>query len=314
MSVKKDEKIELANPQSQSDQDITNRIFKNFLKWRDNRNLAFDYFRGRTWLQYIDDSNKRFNNYKIKPAWKKPFQANISDTTTHAKLMAVIAQQVVNMYQALFTPRFARDFVSQMMSQVLQDIYDYTESGSGAGTRNGEIDTLFTVLKACREGTVIGFEGYKKTKNFEGIDARFVSLDGYYPSDMTKFHIAEDPRKIWRVIMNIDQFKEAYKGWYQVDKVKSRANINTEEISFFNISGDVQDDQVEILNSFDKIDDEFFVTANGINLVNPESQGWKLSTRRKDREDGFWKCVFEAYDVYRRAFTPRPNERRTRRN
>uniref|UniRef100_A0A6H1ZLK8 Uncharacterized protein n=1 Tax=viral metagenome TaxID=1070528 RepID=A0A6H1ZLK8_9ZZZZ len=290
-----DKKEETNNPQIQADRDISNRIFKNFLTWRDNRNSTFSYFRNRTWLDYINDSNARFNNYKLKPAWKEPFQANISDTTTHAKLMAIVAQQVTNMYRVKYDSRFSKSIISQLLAQVLQDIYDFTESGSGNGTRNGELDTLFMTLKACREGTSIGFEGYRKDKYFEGIDARLVPIDEYFPSDMTKFHIHEDPRKIWRTVMSYDDFKMRYSTWYQQDKVKPRSQINTEEMNFFHISEDLEQDQVELLRQFDKVDDEFFITANGINITKP-GDGTKLSSRRKDKEDGFWKIVFEAYD------------------
>ena len=97
------------NPQSQTDQDITGRIFQSFLKWRDNRNQSYNYFRNRTCYEYWDDSNSRFNNYRSRPDWKEEWQANTSDTTTHAKLMAIVAQQIVNRYRAIFKPRFSRD-------------------------------------------------------------------------------------------------------------------------------------------------------------------------------------------------------------
>ena len=283
-------------PQSDTDKEISNRIFNDFRIWRDNRNKKFSYFRNRTWLEYINDSNQRFNNYKVKPDWKEPWQANFSDTTTHAKLMAIIAQQVANQFGVSFGSRFSNDFLSQLLAKILQDIYDFTDGGNGAGTRNGELDTLLTTLKSCREGTVIGFEGYRKDKYFEGVDARLVPIDEYFPSDMTKFNIWEDPKKIWRSVMSEDEFKMRYNGWYQADKVKCRARVNTEEMNYFHFSDGLEQDQVELLRLFNKKDDEFFITANGILITKPDDKGSKLSNRRKDKEDGFWKNVFEAYD------------------
>jgi len=294
--VKEKEETQKPKPiQSQTDQDIAGRVFQSFLKWRDNRNKSFNYFRNRSCYDYWDDSNKRFNNYRVRPDWKEEWQANTSDTTTHAKLMAVVAQQVVNRYKAIFRPRFNRDIFSQLRAQILQDIYNFTDTE----VRNGEMDTLFTVLKAAREGTVIGFEGYKKTKLFEGIDSRFIPLEEYYPSDMTKFNIKDDLKKIWRTVITKDDFDEGFQNWYQRDKVKTRAEATAnEELSFFNITDDIENDQVEILRYFDKLNDEFFITANGVLIVNPNSQGWKLTDRRKDKEDGMWKTVFEAFDNF----------------
>ena len=295
--IKEEPKQEvLESFQSNTDQGISDRIFAQFLKWRDNKNLQFGYFRNRNWLDYVDDSNKLFNNYKVKPDWKEPWQSNISDTTVHAKLMAIIAQQVVNQYTVAFAPRFKRDIFSKIRAQVLQDIYDFTESGSGAGTRNGEIDLLFIILKACREGRVFGFEGYRKNKNFEGIDAQLIPIDDYFPSNMKKFFVYEDPKKIWRSIITKDDWNEKFSNWYQFDKVKTRSEVNNEQLLFFNISQDVKSNEVEILRYFDKLSNEFFITANGILIVNPNNQGYKITDRRKDKEDGIWSTVFEAYD------------------
>jgi hypothetical protein len=61
MSVEKDEKIEPKNPQNKTDQDITSRIWTNFLRWRDNRNLSYSYFRERNCLEYWDDRTTRLS-------------------------------------------------------------------------------------------------------------------------------------------------------------------------------------------------------------------------------------------------------------
>lgn len=295
MSVEKDEKDKpknpQKNPQSKGDSNISDRIWTNFLKWRDNRNLSYGYFRDRTLLEYIDDSNQRFNNYRVKPAWKEEYQANISDTTTHSKVMAIVAQTVANNYQPLFKPRFSRDIFSQLKASLLQDIYAYTDTME----RNGELDTLMAVLKACKEGTVIGFEGYKKTANFEGIDARLIPLDEFYPSDMTKFRMEDQLKKIWRSVISKDEFDSKFSSWYQYDKVPMKGRIGTGEMNFYHFSDELEGDQVELLRYFDKLNDEFYLTANGILITKAPS---KLSDRRKDGETGFWKTVFEVIDPY----------------
>lgn len=291
----------LKSVQSTADQEISNRVFVRFLRWRDNRNLKHEYFRYRSPIEYWDDSNMRFNNYRPRPDWKDDWQANTSDITTHAKLMAIVSQQVVNKHKINFVPRLRRDPFSKLKSQVLQDIYDFTESGSGLGTRYGDLDNLFTVLQASKEGTVIGFEGYRKTSQWEGIDSRIIPLEDIYPSDLTQFHMEDQQRLIWRSVINKDEFDEKFSKWYQYGKVKIRDNVSgtgNEEMSFFNISNTIIENQVEILRYFDKLNNEFFVVANGILIVNPTSSGSKLSNVRNDGELGFWKTVFEVYGSF----------------
>lgn len=289
MSVEQDEKKEPKNPQNETDYKIASRIWDNFTKWRDNRNLSYSYFRERTCLEYWDDSNQRFNNYRVKPDWKEDYQANISDTTTHSKVMAIVAQSVANRYQPLYKPRFSRDVFSKLKASFLQDLYNYTDTMQ----RNGELDTLMTVLKAVKEGTVIGFEGYKKTKVFEGIDARIIPLEDFYPSDMGQFRMKDQLKCIWRSVINEDEFRSKFSSWYQADKVESAGKARVEEHSFFSFSDELDDGQVELLRYFDRLNDEFHITANGILITEP---GSTLSARRKDGELGFWKTVFEIID------------------
>ena len=298
---KQEEPKELKSVQSEKDQGIAKRVFVRFLKWRDNRNLKHEYFRYRTPIEYWDDGNMRFNNYRPRPDWKDDWQSNTSDITTHAKLMAIVSQQVVNQYGIAFSPRLKRDPFSIITAQVLQDIYDFTESGSGLGTRDGDLDLLFEVLQAAKEGTVIGFEGWRKAKNWEGVDARLIPLEDIYPSDLTKFHMEDQQRLIWRSVINKDEFDDKFSTWYQYKLVKIRDNVSmsgNEETSFFNISNQIIENQVEILRYFDKLNDEFFVVANGILIVDPNSAGSKLSNLRKDGELGFWKTVFEVYGPF----------------
>lgn len=293
--VQEEEKKEPVSPQGNTEQKIATRIFRNFLKWRDNRNMSFAYFRGRTCLEFWDDCEQRFNNYKVKPDWKDDWQANISDITTHAKLMAIVAQSTVNRYKPVFSPRFGRDFVSELRSQILQDIYDFTESGSGSGTRNGELDNLLITLNTAKFGTTIGFEGYKKTSLYEGIDSQIIPLEDYYPSDMTKF-ANDQVRCIWRSIISEDEFDENFSAWHQYDKVAIRVKAgDSQPTTFFNISNEIQDKQIELLRYFDKLNDEFYITANGVLITKPDST---LSARRKDKELGFWGTLFEPYGQF----------------
>ena len=280
------------NPQSQRDQQISMRVWDAFDKYRRNRNLSFSFFRERTPIEYWNDSDMRFNNYRIKPAWKDEWQANISDITTHAKLMAIVANVVGNNYKPVFESRKGFTIASQIKAMILGNIYEYTDTE----IRNGYLDLLFTTIKAARQGTVIGFEGWKKTTLSEGTDAVIIPLEDFYPADIGIFDINEQLKCVWRSVITKDKFDDEYSGWYNKEKVNVKMNMGSEEATFFNISMDVLDDQVELLRYFDLINDEYFVIANGILIIDPKSAGAKLSNRRSDKRMGFWKVVYEPID------------------
>ena len=275
--------------QGKEDQEIADNIWKQFDKFRNNRNLKFNYFRGKDIYEYINTGNAAFNNYKIKPSWKDEWQSNLSDITTHAKVMAIIAQVATSNLAPEFYSRFGVDVYSEIKAGFIQDLYHFTDTS----IRNGQIDLLFTALRAAREGTVIGFEGWKKTRIYEGNDVQFVALEDFYPGDMKKFRIQDQLKCVWRTVISKDDFDEGYSTWYQFSKVRTRGAIGNEERSFFNISSDITEDQVEILRYFDLLNDEYSITANGILITKAPS---KLSTRFKGNKLPFWKAVYEPYD------------------
>jgi len=291
MSVLKEEEIQVVPPQSEEDRLVANRIWRYFDKFKKDRDKSYSYFRERNIIAYINDSNQRFNNYRERPEWKDDWQANISDITTHSKLMAIVAQVVVNRLKPEFSPRFERHYFARFRAGLFTDIYNYLDMTE----RNGDIDDLFMTIKAAREGTVIGFEGYKKTKLYEGIDAQLIPLEDFYPENIAKFDMRDQLRCVWRSTLEIEDFKEKFDGWYQVDKVKAKGAITQEESSFFNVSPQLELGQVEILRWFSKVDDEFLITANGILITDPKKD-YKLSSRREDGQLGFWKAVYEPFD------------------
>lgn len=211
--ITKEEKIEVVPPQSEGDAKIANKIWTQFERFKKNRDKSFAYFRNRSLIQYIDDSNTRVNNYREKPSWKDEWQANISDITTHSKLMAIVAQVVVNRLRPEFYSRDDQSYVAQFKSHLIGDIYEYLDSVGQPEGRNGDIDDLFMTLRAAREGTYIGFEGYRKTKLSEGIDAQSIPLENFYSGDVTRFSMKDQLRCVWRSVIDEYDFKEKYNGW-----------------------------------------------------------------------------------------------------
>jgi hypothetical protein len=271
---------------------VAQKIYREFDKYRNNRNRIFSNFRERNPIEYWNDSDRMFNNYREKPIWKQAWQANISDITTHSKLMAIVAMIVSNRLRPEFTPKFTRDLLARIKSQIYQNIYDWTDTVY----RNGDMDNFFTTMMAAKRGTYIGFEGWKKTKNYEGVDACGVPLEDFYPQFINKFRMEDQDRVIWRTVAFKDDCDKVFgnnKNYVNYSKVRSKGALKPQDLTFFNVSGDIQEDQVEVLRWFNKEEDEFHITVSGV-LITP--LGSKLSARRKDGELGFWKTVYEPFD------------------
>lgn len=270
---------------------IADKIWREFDKYRTNRDRIFSYFRERNCITYWNDSDQRFNNYRIKPGWKEKWQANISDITTHSKLMSIAAQVVANRLRPEFYPKFTRDIFAKFKAQLFQNIYEHTETTY----RDGELDDLFTVIETAKRGTSIGFEGWLKTDKFEGIHAELIPLEDFYPQYINKFRMEDQDRCVWRTIAFKDDADKVFGKYKHYEKVKAGGEHQPEDLTFFNVSNDVAEDKVEILRWFDKIDDEFHIVINGVLITDP---GSKLSARRKDGELGFWKAVYEPFSPH----------------
>jgi len=295
---------------------ISNNIRNKFTTARHNRNQAFKQFRNRTLVEYVDDCNSRFNNFKMKPDWKDEWQANISDISTHSKLMAIVAQMIAARTVPVYVPIKDHNLEARLVAGVLSDIYRYTDTEQ----RNGKMDALFMILRALRDGTVIGWEGIKKTTSGKKvIDAQFIGINEFYPQYVKRFSMDDQGHSFARQIMGLEEAKARF---YQytgadtiqgagdtrkekkknIDMVQPAGNMTTDNKLFFEISEDIKDDEVEVLKYFDKIDNQYHVTANNFLLTPP---GTTLTSIRPDRELGFWKAGYEPWGddfFYLRAF------------
>ena len=280
--------------QSVKDKEIADKVWFNFDKWRNNRNMAFANFKNRTLFEYLNDNQARFNNYREKPSWKEEWQANISDITTHAKVMAIVANVLSVRMKPEFYSTFKKDMFAEVKAKILQSIYEYIDKNE----INGDLFDLFVTLKTARDGTCITFEGYKKTKLYEGIDAQIIPLEDFYPSNVAEYDIQKQYKAVWRSIVSVDDFDDYYSDYYNYDKVKEIMSVDGEEKTIFKISNDIGQDQIEILRYFDLLNDEFFVTANSILIIKPDGIQNKLSKRRNDKKMGFSKTVYEPFDDF----------------
>ena len=283
--------VKIQDPKSR---DIVSRVMKKFWMMQRERDQAHPFLRERTLLEYVNDSNMRFNNYRIKPNWKEDWQANISDITTHSKLMAINAQALGGRRVPRFEPRFNRDIYSMVKASLYDNLYRYTDTVE----RNGEIDDLFAMLRAQRDGTVLQYEDYENNELCQGVDVRFIPIGEAFPGSIREFEMKRQTCFVWRPVMKYYDFEYSHannKYYQDIGLVKAAGAYSKIEREYFDISADVLEDKVEKVIYWNRIDNEFCIISNGVLITKP---GLKLTDIRLDRKIPIAKGVFEPYDNY----------------
>lgn len=303
MDIEKKEEPQPKIKQSEDQQKIADRLQSEFSRCQRQRNQAFTYFRNRELTTYLDESSQIINNYQLKPDWKEDWQSNISDSSTHAKFMAILAQMVSMNFRGMYGPHSSADFEAVLMSEIMNDINTYINTIE----RNGKQDLMFMFLRALRDGTVIGWEGYIDSPLMTGVDSRLVDIRHFYPQHVNKFGLKEQEYVFWEQIMEIDEFKNAFSKKFPLAKdVQPAGNFTSEDTGLFEIVQTIDAKSVRVLRYFNKVENQYHIWANGVLITSPKQ---KLSDIRpegaKNLELGFFHGGYEAFDpdfFYCRAF------------
>lgn len=289
-----------------------NQMLELFNKKRNERSQAISYLRNRNISQYVADSQMRFNSFAPKPDWKDDWQNNVFNPITHDKLIAILARLAANRMKFEFFPRFERHFAAQKLATIVSEIYEYVDMHD----TNGQRDLFYEMLAAGRDGTVVGFEGFKRERRKhrdiveekedgeiiftekdvweEAVDPQIVPLLDFYPGNMFESQMRKQKYCFWRTVMKYDEFKtSSFMQYPEAQKVGAAGgHVQTDaENGIFGVSEDIDPDQVEVIRFFDVVNDEYCVAANRIMLT-----PYISPLRRKDKKLGFWSAVFEPFD------------------
>lgn len=295
-----EKKDDLKKPkQEEKETAIVKKINEYFTTWKMRKNRTFPRFglsatgTERTLIEAIDYSNNLVDNYRVKPAWKEEWQANLSDITLHSKLMAVLANAISQRFVAEYFPRLKRDRTSTFMANTMDDIAKYIYTNE----RNGHLDQLFTALKCLREPGCIKYIGYKDVPYFQGMDIQYVKLEEFYPERLDTIFLHENHRAIWRKVWSFQDWKDArtYQGFVDTDKVQKAGAVRSDNTTLFDVSTELYEDQVEELLWFDEVNNEYYISANNVLITKPES---KLTTISPSGKLPFIKTGFEPFDPH----------------
>jgi hypothetical protein len=177
--------------------------------------------------------------------------------------MAVVANIVSQKWICEYDAKLRPDRKSKFLANILNDTAEYIFNQE----RNIAIDNLFTAIKSTREPGVIKYIGYKNNATGKGLDVVHVKLEEFYPERVNTFFMKDIHRCIWRKVWDYQDWKDNRvdaSSFFDTDLVKNAGAVRSDSQTFFDISNDLREGQVEELLWFDEIADEFIIEANDI--------------------------------------------------
>lgn len=313
--------IDPSRLQSEDRREIAHKAVFRFYEMRTARDQTFSFFRERTLKDYMEDSLKRINQHKERPAYKKWWQSNLSGATTRNKLIGILSKLAANTIESMVLAVSASDFLAKIKERVSNALL------KASTIRNKDDKKLiWEMFEASSKGTTIGFEGFKiderkvrtiikedfKTgevqvkeevvKFWNDVHGILVPLEDFFPGDV--FVAPGDIQAMddcaWRQVMTFDQFKNEFGDHPDADLVDLNGTpigFDLEgNIIFYEKSSDVSVGEVEIIRLFNKMVDEYLILANGI-WINPQGNKTVRPLPFNHKKLPFWAAVFEPLDA-----------------
>lgn len=275
--------------QSEKDQKTLNLVYDRVWKMVQIRNKAYRYFNDRNLVQYVDDSTKRWNGY-IPPRddLTMDWQTRIFNNFTRNFVISYLSQVAMKRPQAKFVATDEQGYMDMKRSHIVEKLVEYSHR-----REDGDWKFLMAALECVTKGTVIKYEGYKKIKRkikeIQKVDlstgevdfktkeiwdyndpySEVVPIEDFYVSDIFQPDIQFQPYVALKRVIKISQAEfefSRYKKWNQVQAGSYSAYM--ESTSFFRdkIQQDLNVDQVEVVDMYERLEDRRVLCVNGIVL------------------------------------------------
>jgi len=292
---------------------LVSDVYTRFRRSADDRNRNFEYFDGINLIDYIDDSVRRFNTNYDEREYIEDWQARIHDPFTRTKVLAVLGKVNSVLPIASFKGRGDEDVRKGVL---LTNLYEYAEEME-------EYDEfmLHMLLEAIVKGTAIGYEGVvrkeRKLRNVKGtgdkitvtedteittrLPGSIVPLEEFYPSSVGIRTISKMPYCFRRFVLPYASFLQ---DWNMYDKHKfvqpKRRHAQDEECPYYldYMSDTVQEGEVELIQFYDKDNDQFVIMANGVwlNPIKDKDEKECISPLPfNHKELPFWEIKFDFF-------------------
>lgn len=298
---------------SEKEVGVVGNVFMKFRNSADDRNRNFEYFDGINLLDYIDDSVRRFNTNIDEREFIEDWQARINDPFTRNKVLAVLGKVNSVLPIASFRGRGDEDSRKGIL---LTNLYEYAED-----VEDYEELMMQILLESIVKGTAIGYEGVirkeRKLRNVKGagdsmrvtedreittrLTGTLVPLEEFYPSSVGVRAIKMMPYCFRRFVTPFSSFLQDWSMFKKSVYVQpKRRHAQDEERPYYldYISNEVQEGDVEVIQYYDKDNDQYVILANGIWLNPITNNGDKEFVSPlpfNHKELPFWEIKFDFF-------------------
>ncbi|MDE2233734.1 MAG: hypothetical protein KGJ90_06555 [Patescibacteria group bacterium] len=287
-------------------------VYYKLIRWRALKEGSYKQFNGNNLLDYLSEARQKF--------WG--FIPLDFDSETPVFFFPETRNQIVSLLAKIANLRLKPVFdgvegFDIVKATILQDLFTRWERSS-----NRKLDSFWQYLYNVLNGTVITYVGYKtdvrKVKNITKYDPKtgeteyeeeeldesdvqevIVNLEDFYFPKLWEPSIQKQEEVIWRTLVKFSDFKEAFKGYKDVELVIPGAQFADPSIFADFLAYDVRGgDFVEVIKYFNKPKDQYAIIANGV-LLNPLGKGDNQEVAPlpwNHKSLPFGKTVFEPID------------------
>lgn len=286
----KSDNTKVAYLPSDSEKDAINLVMDKFYWMLQVMSRTYPYFNDRNVIEYINDSVKRWNGYMpprddLTMDWQVQIFNNFTRNAVNSYLSKVAGQRP----KMKFVATDEEGYQDVLRAHVIDKMYQYSKN-----RERGEEKFLRAALESTTKGTVVVYEGYRKTKRkikevvkFDQVTGKFivkekeiidfddcyqqiVPIEDFFIEDIWQPDIQLHNRVIWRSIYTVSQFEEEFSRYKNYSSVRpgmyaSAALVNTTFFKEYS-ARTLKQDTIELLRFYDRLADRMIYMANGVIL------------------------------------------------
>lgn len=313
MKKKEEEKV----PQKPFNQtpEVEQRYLDHWTKFLDyeqirNQTIRFLNKNGidRNIIDYVLDSVDRMNEHHEKPEYKEDWQNNVFDPITRNKLIAILSKLASARMKPELTVKPRSIFTTESTLERKNIFSDLLENANRHN--KDDVNLIWEMYTCMSEGTVIGYESWKKdTKEVEYIKeinpdtgevtsetisvnawddvfGEIVPINEWYPESIWVHDISQIKRCFRTRTLTLQKFKDEYGDFKNASKVQTAGYYKNEDNFEWGLPDNIEDGEVFVLHFYDEVKDKLMIWANGLEIYYGPMP-WN------HKKLPFWLAIFE---------------------
>lgn len=280
----------LRGPVSNSEHDVISKTYEDYYKFKAQRDGCTDQFQGRQLEQFLTISRESFWNSVVTPS-------NDLAALDLNLTIGFIRKEVWDFCSRLTSQGFQGKMDGENLDafgvKVLQAIYDKWRFKS-----NDKVEKFWQILYGVVNGTVCEYIGYNNAKlkrrylteydkelggykieekddyYYNDVWTEIAPLEDIYLSKVWERDVQRQGKMIWRNQMKWKDFQRDYHTFDNAEYVYPGNEIAEDSLYFRLLkgSGVTSYDMVEVIKTYDVIEDTYTIVANAV-WLNPVGKG-----------------------------------------